>query len=93
MSSGIATCVLAPAMCAHRATITRSSAGTIEITFPQEFHVSEPESLMNKGLDDWFRWLHWFMETGTLFEASRVYVHRIDPERYVYLYGELAQSE
>jgi hypothetical protein len=56
----------------------------------KEFHVTEPESLMNKGLDDWFRWLYWFIETGTLFEPSRMYVQRANPEQFAYFYGELA---
>ena len=55
----------------------------------KNFYISAPELLMNRGLDDWFRWLYWLMDTGAMFDPSRMYVRRSDPEQYAYLFGEV----
>jgi hypothetical protein len=70
--------------------------GAIEIDHAlyghNDLHINEPELLMNRGLDDWFRWFYWVIENGTLFEPSRMYVNRSDPERYAYVYGASAEG-
>lgn len=63
-----------------------------EVHGQRKFIVSEPESMMNKGFDDWFRWLYSIMETGTLFHPDRMYVNRTRPEDYRYEYAGAARS-
>ena len=45
------------------------------------------EPLMNKGLDEWFRWLYCTTETGILFDPALLLVRRSDPEEWVYDYN------
>lgn len=48
--------------------------------------VQNLEPLMNKGLDEWFRWLYCTIETGVSFDPERVLVRRSNPEEWVYDY-------
>jgi hypothetical protein len=48
--------------------------------------VSDIESIMNEGLDEWFRWLYCMFETGRRFESKRLLVMKANPEEYAYDY-------
>ena len=86
---------LAPARCTTTSGFL-NHIGALEIDHlvngRKNFYIPAPESMMNKGLDDWFRWLYWLMDTGIVFESARMYVSRANPEQYAYRYGELAED-
>src|ERR1700730_6723423 len=44
------------------------------------------ESAMNQGLDQWFRWLYYCLDTGNGFDPKLLYVSADNPERYLYDY-------
>lgn len=45
------------------------------------------QASMNSGLDEWFRWLYYALDTGVQLDRDRLLVRGSDPERYVYDYN------
>lgn len=54
---------------------------------PPIFQFDNLHEAMNKGLDNWFRWLYCFLDTKVLFDPNRLYISSNDPERYDYFYS------
>jgi len=52
-----------------------------------EISFGDTATLMNDGLDEWFRWSYCRDDTGILLDPARLYVERTDPERYAYDYA------
>ena len=59
----------------------------IELRKSKNIVVSDLEAVMNQGLDEWFRWLYYAMETGMMLETDRLLVNKADPEQYAYQYS------
>ncbi|MBS1869444.1 MAG: hypothetical protein JSS99_07245 [Actinobacteria bacterium] len=60
--------------------------GAREIMGPGMVVMTDLDTLHDKGLDEWFRWLCCTTETGVSFDAERLLVRRDDPEIWIYDY-------